>query len=314
VIGRYLADDGSWRELCSRPAAAGTVLVVDRDVQSGADERLLAHLAADEPPLNASLVCRSYLSAEPARRRCRALQPADVEAVPPFAQAPLRGARLDARHGPLVRGAGCAFQLLLVAGEMSIPALRWTRRGDSGGSVSTVSLREAIAELESYRPFCELTRRALARYTRDPSVSCSVLRAELLRVLESPIVLNRALREAVLAKVSRGEASMSELAMRCGRLKRDQETGEWSERPNYFDVNVYGPQGESVATYMSRGRLVGIDGRLAWREWETPEEQKRQAVSIVADSVLFLGAPESRGEEGELVGAGAGADKDDLSF
>jgi hypothetical protein len=231
VIRRYLADDGTCREVCSRPAAAGTVLVVDRDVQSGADERLLAHLAADEPPLNASLVCRSYLSAEPARRRCRALQAADVEAVPPFAQAPLRGARLDARHGPLVRGAGCAFQLLLVAGEMSIPALRWTRRGDSGGSVSTVSLREAIAELESYRPFCELTRRALARYGRDPSVSCSVLRAELLRVLESPIVLNRALREAVLAKVSRGEASMSELAMRCGRLKRDcrgNTTGETS--------------------------------------------------------------------------------------
>ena len=87
--------------------------------------------------------------------------------------------------------------------------------------------------------------------------------------------------------------------------------------PNYFDVSVYGPPGETVATYMSRGRLVAIDGRLAWREWETPDEQKRQAVSIVADSVQFLESPAGRdgeagGANGELVGAASG--EDDLSF
>jgi single-strand DNA-binding protein len=127
------------------------------------------------------------------------------------------------------------------------------------------------------------------------------------------VLVGRLTRDPELAALPSGR-SVCNLRLACNARHKDQETGEWSERPNYFDVNVYGPQGESVATYMSRGRLVGIDGRLAWREWETPEEQKRQAVSIVADSVLFLGAPESRGEEGELVGAGAGADKDDLSF
>jgi hypothetical protein len=49
----------------------------------------------------------------------------------------------------------------------------------------------------------------------------AVLRAELKRVLESPIVLNRGLREAVLAKVEHAEISMSEIAIRCGRTKRD---------------------------------------------------------------------------------------------
>jgi len=52
-------------------------------------------------------------------------------------------------------------------------------------------------------------------------VSTTVLRAELERVLESPIVLNRGLREAVLARVRKGELSMSEIAIRCGRTKRD---------------------------------------------------------------------------------------------
>ncbi|MCW3032819.1 MAG: hypothetical protein JWM60_1164, partial [Solirubrobacterales bacterium] len=62
-------------------------------------------------------------------------------------------------------------------------------------------------------------------------VSCTVLRAELTRVLDSAIVLNRGLREAVVEKVSAGGASMSEIAMRCGRLKRDSRgnaTGETS--------------------------------------------------------------------------------------
>jgi single-strand DNA-binding protein len=80
-------------------------------------------------------------------------------------------------------------------------------------------------------------------------------------------------------------------------------------------VNVYGPHGENVATYMRRGRLVAIDGKLSWREWQTAEEQKRQAVSVVADSVQFLDGLGERGEggeDGELVGAGAR--EDDLSF
>jgi hypothetical protein len=113
---------------------------------------------------------------------------------------------------------------------MSIPALRWTRRGDASDT-ETVSLREAIATLESYEPLRSITGAALYRYERDPTVSCTVLRAELTRVLDSAIVLNRGLREAVVEKVSAGGASMSEIAMRCGRLKRDSRgnaTGETS--------------------------------------------------------------------------------------
>ena len=84
--------------------------------------------------------------------------------------------------------------------------------------------------------------------------------------------------------------------------------GEWSERPNFFDVSIFGARGETVATYMRRGSRVCVDGRLSWREWETAEEHKRQSVSIVADGVLFLDSPgEKAASEDALVGAGAGA-------
>jgi len=90
-----------------------------------------------------------------------------------------------------------------------------------------------------------------------------------------------------------------------------------TERPNYFDVTVYGPSAESVARFTKKGSRVGVDGRLEWREWENAEQQRRQAVSIVADVVQFLDGPGGRAkdedahddgsdtDERELVGVGA---------
>ena len=75
--------------------------------------------------------------------------------------------------------------------------------------------------------------------------------------------------------------------------RRKDETGQWVDKPNYFDITVWGNQGERCAQYLSKGRPVAVDGRLEWREWETPEGNKRQAVDIVADTVQFLG---SRGD------------------
>ncbi len=69
-----------------------------------------------------------------------------------------------------------------------------------------------------------------------------------------------------------------------------------------FDVSVYGASAESVSRYMRKGSRVGVDGRLEWREWETADQQKRQAVSVVGDAIQFLDGPGDRshaGPEGE---------------
>jgi single-strand DNA-binding protein len=71
--------------------------------------------------------------------------------------------------------------------------------------------------------------------------------------------------------------------------RRKSPSGEWEDKPNYFDVTVWGAQGENCARFLTKGRPVAIDGRLEWREWESQEGQKRQAVDIIADSVQFLG-------------------------
>ena len=84
--------------------------------------------------------------------------------------------------------------------------------------------------------------------------------------------------------------SVCSLRVACNTRRKDQSTGEWVDKPNYFDVTVWGAQGENCATYLQKGRPVAVDGRLEWREWETQDGAKRQSVEIVADSVQFLGS------------------------
>ena len=88
--------------------------------------------------------------------------------------------------------------------------------------------------------------------------------------------------------------------------RRKDESGQWTDKPNYFDVSVWGNQGESCEQYLAKGRPVAIDGRLEWREWEAQDGSKRQAVEVVAESVQFLGGRQDS-EAAAYVPAGATA-------
>jgi hypothetical protein len=209
------------------------VLVLDRDATTGEDRRLIAHLGGDEPIENARIVCDHYMEAVRLRaHQCRAVSDADLR-KDPLADDEIvsdwstlqrtRSDRLLDRHGRLHR-------LELVHAGMSIPELRW-RRHEADAEGRLVSLREVVAALESYEPARTLSRSALASHRDDADVSVTTLRAELARVLYSPIVLNRGLREAVAELLAREQLSMSEIAIRCGRIKRDgrgNESGETS--------------------------------------------------------------------------------------
>jgi single-strand DNA-binding protein len=85
-----------------------------------------------------------------------------------------------------------------------------------------------------------------------------------------------------------GGTSVCSLRIACNTRRKDS-SGEWVDKPNYFDVTVWGAQGENCARYLGKGRPVAIDGRLEWREWQDKDGNKRQSVEIVADSVQFLG-------------------------
>jgi single-strand DNA-binding protein len=146
------------------------------------------------------------------------------------------------------------------------------------------------------------------------------------------VLIGRLTRDPELRALPSG-VSVCGLRIACSSSRKDGE-GDYREKPNYFDVSVYGGSAESVSRYMRKGSRVAIDGRLEWREWETSDQQKRQAVSVVADTVLFLDSPGGQrreheqgedldtdrrsagehGEDRELAGVGAGSEEAELVF
>src|ERR1700722_7935136 len=94
--------------------------------------------------------------------------------------------------------------------------------------------------------------------------------------------------------------------------RKDGATGEWTEKPNYFDITVWGAQSEKCAQYLAKRRPGGIDGRLEWREGEPRAGTRRQAVEFIPDTDQFLGGRDGAGREAnQFVPAGAaGADAD----
>src|SRR5690606_7593047 len=75
---------------------------------------------------------------------------------------------------------------------------------------------------------------------------------------------------------------------------------------DYVDCVAWGPLGERVAQYLSKGRRTLVNGRLQSRSWEQ-DGQKRSKLEVLANDVTFLDSPGGGGEGGQGGGAGAGA-------
>jgi single-strand DNA-binding protein len=88
--------------------------------------------------------------------------------------------------------------------------------------------------------------------------------------------------------------SLCQLGIAVNERVKDQ-SGNWSDRPNYFDVTVWAGVGEWVAKNLSKGDGIVIEGRLRFEQWEK-DGQKRSRVSIVADSVVPM--PRDRSSNG----------------
>jgi len=133
------------------------------------------------------------------------------------------------------------------------------------------------------------------------------------------ILVGRLTRDPELRAVPSGQ-SVCSLRLACNGLRKDGEA--YQERPNFFDVSVFGQQGENIDRYLRKGSRVVIDGRLEWSEWETSDQQKRQAVSVVGQAVQFLDTPAgAQRHAGDIPGEGdaepaglAAGDGEDIVF
>src|SRR5512147_804785 len=97
---------------------------------------------------------------------------------------------------------------------------------------------------------------------------------------------------------------------------RYRQNNEVKEEVSYFDIVVFGKQGENCAEYLSKGRPVLVEGRLRQRRWAT-EGVKNSKIEVVAQNVQFLGAAgggQGKGTHEGAAAAGAEGIDDDTPF
>ena len=111
-------------------------------------------------------------------------------------------------------------------------------------------------------------------------------------------------------RATSGGTPVCSLRLACNGRRKNNETNQWEDAPNYFDITVWGAQGENCHRYLSKGRGVAIDGRLQWREFVDKDGNKRQAVDIVAENVQFLGGRDDAGNGNGFSSSARAAESD----
>ncbi len=70
--------------------------------------------------------------------------------------------------------------------------------------------------------------------------------------------------------------------------RKNQQTGEWEDVPNFVDVTVFGARAEALSRFLFKGSKVAIEGKLRWSQWESQQGDKRSKLEVVADEIEFL--------------------------
>jgi single-strand DNA-binding protein len=87
--------------------------------------------------------------------------------------------------------------------------------------------------------------------------------------------------------------------------RKNPQSGEWEDAPNYIDVVMFGTRAESVSRFLSKGSKVAIEGKLRWSSWDDKDTgAKRSKIEVVADDIEFMS---SRNEGGSGGGGGYSA-------
>ena len=70
--------------------------------------------------------------------------------------------------------------------------------------------------------------------------------------------------------------------------RRNSQTGEWGDYPNFVDVTMFGNRAEAVSRYLRKGMKVAIEGKLRYSSWQTQDGSKRSKLEVVADEIEFM--------------------------
>lgn len=116
-------------------------------------------------------------------------------------------------------------------------------------------------------------------------------------------LIGRLTRDAELKYTANGQA-VCKFSIAVNRRRKNGD--QWVDEPNFFDIVVWGRQGESLNQYLVKGKLIGVDGELRQDRWEQ-DGQNRSKVEIIANNLQLLGGNPGGGTSFGNAGGSAGS-------
>ena len=93
-------------------------------------------------------------------------------------------------------------------------------------------------------------------------------------------------RDPELRSTAGGTAVLS-FGIAVNDRRKNQQTGEWEDYPNFIDCTMFGARAQSVSRFISKGSKVAIEGKLRWSQWER-DGQKRSKIEVIVDEIEFM--------------------------
>jgi single-strand DNA-binding protein len=101
-----------------------------------------------------------------------------------------------------------------------------------------------------------------------------------------------------------GGMSILKMGLAFNDRRKNAESGNWEDVANFVDVTMFGARAESLSRMLTKGMRIGIDGKLRWHQWETPQGDKRSAIEVIADDIEFLDSRGGSGSGGSSASSG----------
>ena len=95
-------------------------------------------------------------------------------------------------------------------------------------------------------------------------------------------------------KTTPGGMAVLQMGIAVNGRRKNSQTGQWEDVPNYFDLTMFGNRAQAVSQYLGKGTKVMVDGELRWRSWADQNGQKHTKVEVIVNEIEFARAAQQR--------------------
>lgn len=89
-------------------------------------------------------------------------------------------------------------------------------------------------------------------------------------------------------RVTAGGMQVLSLGVAVNDRRKNPQTGEWEDVPNFVGCTMFGARAEAVGRYLSKGSKVCVEGKLRYSAWEGRDGGKRSKLEVIVDEIEFM--------------------------